>query len=139
MKFEWDENKNKANKLKHDVSFEQASTVFDDDNAIYIDDIEHSIYEERFIVIGLDIEKHTLTVCYCYRGKDEDIIILENEKICTTSKSRPHHRKRSPSPVRGGFGYSFLASPERGGGPPKRWWGSPGVYSLLFFSLSSIE
>ena len=33
MKFEWDENKNKANKLKHRVSPEEAETVFDDKTA----------------------------------------------------------------------------------------------------------
>ena len=42
MRFEWDENKNKANKLKHRISFEEAETVFDDKNAVYLYDESHS-------------------------------------------------------------------------------------------------
>ena len=43
--FEWDENKNSINKKKHNVSFEEAKTVFYDDNALMIDDPEHSEQE----------------------------------------------------------------------------------------------
>ena len=50
--FEWDENKNSINKKKHNVSFEEAKTVFYDDNALMIDDPEHSEQEERFIILG---------------------------------------------------------------------------------------
>lgn len=42
LKFEWDENKNEINKKKHKISFEEAKTVFHDDNALLIDDPEHS-------------------------------------------------------------------------------------------------
>ena len=83
LKFEWDEEKNKANKVKHYVSFEQAATVFDDENAVYSPDYEHSGYEERFIVIGLDEDTHELMVCYCYRGKDEDIIRIISARNAT--------------------------------------------------------
>ena len=50
--FEWDENKNSINKKKHNVSFEEAKTVFYDDNALMIDDPEHSEQEEHFIILG---------------------------------------------------------------------------------------
>ena len=50
--FEWDENKNSINKQKHKISFEEASTVFYDENALLIDDPEHSETEERFIILG---------------------------------------------------------------------------------------
>ena len=52
MRFEWDENKNRLNQKKHDVSFEQAKTVFLDDLARLIPDPDHSIGEERFIIMG---------------------------------------------------------------------------------------
>ena len=52
MKFEWDESKNQVNIKKHRVSFEDAETVFQDIFAVYLDDIEHSFEEERFIIIG---------------------------------------------------------------------------------------
>ena len=50
MNFEWDENKNKINQRKHGVSFEEAQTVFYDDEALVRDDPDNSDYEERFII-----------------------------------------------------------------------------------------
>lgn len=44
--FEWDEPKNTANLKKHGISFEEAQTVFFDDNAIEFDDPDHS-FEEK--------------------------------------------------------------------------------------------
>lgn len=52
MKFEWDNAKNETNISKHGVSFEQASEVFADSNALDIFDDMHSDFEERFITIG---------------------------------------------------------------------------------------
>lgn len=52
IRFEWDENKNSINKKKHGISFEEASSVFYDDNALVIDDPDHSIEEDRFIILG---------------------------------------------------------------------------------------
>ena len=48
ISFEWDENKNSINKQKHKISFEEAATAFYDDNALLIEDPEHSATEERF-------------------------------------------------------------------------------------------
>ena len=53
IKFEWDENKNRTNQNKHGISFTEAQTVFYDDEALVIDDPEHSEEEERFIILGL--------------------------------------------------------------------------------------
>ena len=52
LTFEWDEHKNAINKIKHKVSFEEAETVFYDDRALVIDDPEHSVDEDRFIILG---------------------------------------------------------------------------------------
>lgn len=52
IRFEWDENKNQINQKKHQVSFEEAKTVFYDEEALVIDDPEHS-QEEWFIILGL--------------------------------------------------------------------------------------
>lgn len=57
MKFEWDLNKALTNVKKHGVSFEEASTVFDDENAILFDDPDHSESEERFMLLGLSIKQ----------------------------------------------------------------------------------
>ncbi len=56
MRFDWDENKNEINKAKHGISFEEASTVFDDEEAIFIADPDHSVDEERFLLLGLSRE-----------------------------------------------------------------------------------
>lgn len=48
--FEWDENKNRFNKKKHHISFQEASTVFLDEDAIIIEDTEHSETEDRFLI-----------------------------------------------------------------------------------------
>lgn len=83
MKFEWDENKNKINIQKHKVSFEEAETVFYDDNAFLADDINHSFSEDRFLIIGESYKERKLFVCYCYRQNDTIRLIsarLANKK-----------------------------------------------------------
>jgi uncharacterized DUF497 family protein len=53
LEFSWDKNKNQRNCVKHKISFEEAVTVFYDENALLIDDPDHSDTEERFVLIGL--------------------------------------------------------------------------------------
>ena len=53
LKFEWDEEKDRLNRVKHGISFETASYVFDDVNYIEMYDFEHSIDEDRYIAIGM--------------------------------------------------------------------------------------
>ena len=75
-KFVWDAEKYKANIRKHGVSFDEATSVFDDDNAIYFDDEGHSKTEERFIVIGMSDKLNVLMVCHCYRNGDSLIRLI---------------------------------------------------------------
>ena len=79
-KFEWDENKNQINIRKHGVSFKVAESVFDDNNALYIDDDEHSQEEERFIVIGRCETQKILVVCHCYRENADVIRLISARK-----------------------------------------------------------
>jgi uncharacterized DUF497 family protein len=67
QKFEWDPEKAKTNFQKHDVSFEEASTIFDDPQFITFLDDEHSIGEERYITIGLSSKNHLLMVAHTER------------------------------------------------------------------------
>ena len=53
LEFEWDPIKNTKNQKKHGVSFKEASTVFSDDMARLIPDPDHSINEERFLLLGM--------------------------------------------------------------------------------------
>jgi uncharacterized DUF497 family protein len=79
-KFKWDENKNQINIKKHGISFDEAKTVFDDDNAIYIEDDEHSEQEERFVVIGKNEKHKILVVCHCYRERGMIIRLISARK-----------------------------------------------------------
>ena len=74
--FSWDENKNALNIRKHGITFEEASAVFYDDFAIEFDDPDHSIEEERFLIIGYSYYNHKCIVSYCYRDSNEVIRII---------------------------------------------------------------
>ena len=67
MKFEWSENKAVANLSKHSVSFEEAKTVFDD--PLYVDfcDPDHSVDEERYLIVGESNRRKLLIVSYTER------------------------------------------------------------------------
>ena len=80
MKIIWDENKNRENIKKHNVSFEEAETVFYDPNGKLIGDPDHSDDEDRFIILGLSKMLHLLVVCHCYRENDETIRIITARK-----------------------------------------------------------
>lgn len=80
IKFEWDENKNIINRKKHKISFEEAQTVFYDEEALLINDPEHSQEEERFIILGQSLKANLLVVCHCYRESETVIRIISARK-----------------------------------------------------------
>ena len=90
IQFEWDENKNAINKRKHSVSFEEAETVFYDENALLIADPDHSLDEERFILLGFSFRARLLIVCHCYRGADNVIRIISARKA-TLQETRQYN------------------------------------------------
>ena len=69
MLFEWDQNKNRLNTLKHGISFEVATLVFGDPNRLEEYDALHSITENRFITIGyannLIVVVYTIRTPFC--------------------------------------------------------------------------
>lgn len=69
MKFEWDDEKARANVEKHGVTFGEATEVFYDPNALEDYDSEHSESETRFIIIGLSSWR-LLYVIYAERAGD---------------------------------------------------------------------
>ena len=73
-RFEWDDEKAKTNLKKHDVDFQEASTIFDDPMFITFLDEEHSIDEERYITIGLSSKQRLLMVAHTERGDKIRII-----------------------------------------------------------------
>jgi uncharacterized DUF497 family protein len=71
---EWDESKNRLNQRKHNVSFEEAATVFVDPLEITIDDPDHVLTERRFISIGESFKRRLLVVSYAERANRIRII-----------------------------------------------------------------
>ena len=79
-KVRWDARKAKQNIKKHKISFEEASTVFFDENARLIHDPGHSAEENRFVLLGLSCKLRLLVVCHCYRGKERIVRIISARK-----------------------------------------------------------
>ena len=94
VRFEWDETKNIVNIKKHQVSFQEASSVFYDDNALLLEDPEHSVSEERYIILGRSANERILIVCHCYRENDEVIRIFSARKA--NKKERAKYIERLP-------------------------------------------
>ncbi len=80
IRFEWDKKKSRENKRRHGVSFEEAQTVFLDENAIRYFDPDHSHDEDRFIMLGMSFKLRVLVVCHCYHVSDTVIRIISARK-----------------------------------------------------------
>lgn len=80
LRFDWDERKNKRNRTKHGVWFEEAQSVFYDPHARLFYDPEHSEAEERFILLGVSSAARILVVVHCYRELDSLIRIISARK-----------------------------------------------------------
>jgi uncharacterized DUF497 family protein len=91
VSFEWDPAKDRTNTKKHGVSFEEARTVFFDENAIRFFDPDHSDDEDRFIMLGMSYKLHVLVVCHCYR-KNESIIRIISARKATKHESENYWR-----------------------------------------------
>lgn len=87
MEFEWDEEKARANLAKHDVSFEEAKTVFDDPLYVDLHDPDHSQDEHRYIMIGQSNQGRVLIVSYTER---DDTIRLINAREMTRSERKEY-------------------------------------------------
>ena len=95
LKFIWDENKNLINKEKHGIDFEEATTVFIDEDAILIYDPDHSEVEDRFIILGFSSKANLLVVCHCYREIDDqnEIIRIISARKATIKESKTYSRR----------------------------------------------
>jgi uncharacterized protein len=84
--FEWDEEKAVGNLKKHDVSFEEGATIFNDPRIATISDPIHSKDEERFVSIGISIQRHLLVVVHTERN--------ERIRLISCRKATSGERKR---------------------------------------------
>jgi uncharacterized protein len=93
LSFDWDETKNKQNRRKHGIWFEEAKTAFDDPNGRLFDDQEHSgDSEDRFILIGYSSTERLLVVVHCLRDNDSTVRLISARKA--TKKERMFYEKR---------------------------------------------
>lgn len=85
MKFEWDEEKEKINIEKHGIDFRTAVQVFLDENRIEFFDERHSIFEERYITIGI-AGKKMLIITLVYTERSDVIRVISARQA--TKKER---------------------------------------------------
>lgn len=90
IKFEWNQSKATANLKKHQVSFEEAQTVFYDEFGVQFFDDEHSDHEERFLMLGMSAYSKLLIVCHCEREGGEVIRIISARKA--TKRESSHYQ-----------------------------------------------
>lgn len=74
MEFDWDDDKTDANTIKHGVSFLEAASVFDDALSLTFPDPDHSLDEERLIIIGHSEQGRLLFVSHADRNDSVRLI-----------------------------------------------------------------
>ena len=84
IEFEWDPGKDRSNRKKHGVSFDEAATAFYDEEGLLLDDPDHSEAEDHFIILGISSLLRLLVVVHCYRGDDATIRIISARKATST-------------------------------------------------------
>jgi uncharacterized DUF497 family protein len=89
LKFEWDPRKAVSNLSKHAVPFQEALTVFADPLARIFDDEDHSVDEQREIIIGHSAKGRLLLVCFTAQG--ESVRIFSGRKA--TSRERREYEE----------------------------------------------
>ena len=70
IRFEWDPRKARSNEKKHGVSFEEAQSVFFDEQALLLEDSQPRHEEKRFVLLGLSASLRLLVVVHALREGD---------------------------------------------------------------------
>jgi len=93
IRFEWDPRKAAGNRRKHGVSFEEARSVFLDDEALLVADPEHSESEDRFILLGRSAEWRLLVAVHALH-EEEDVIRLISARKADRQEQLTYMRRR---------------------------------------------
>jgi len=72
--FEWDPEKAAENLRKHGVAFDEAVTAFGDPLSVLLPDPDHSVGEERYLVMGTSTQNRLLVVAFVERPPRTRII-----------------------------------------------------------------
>jgi len=91
LQFEWDRDKAASNLQKHKVSFDEASTVFDDPLALIFEDADHSQDERREILIGNSILQRLFVICFTERA--EDLIRIFSARLASKREQKDYEEK----------------------------------------------
>ncbi len=91
LQFEWDPVKARTNVAKHGVTFDEASTVFQDPLSVTIPDPLHSEDEQRFVLIGYSHRRRLLVVVHSDRGDQIRLISAR----AATRKERTRHEENA--------------------------------------------
>lgn len=91
--FEWDPIKDAANRSKHGVSFREAATAFLDERGMIIADPDHSLHEDRFVLLGMSARARLLVVVHCWRRADSVIRII-SARPASAPECRQYLRRR---------------------------------------------
>ena len=87
MEFEWDEDKALRNEAKHRLSFAEASTAFGDPLSLTIPDPDHSVEENRLLLLGQTYLGKLVVVSHVERG---ETIRLISARIATRHERRTY-------------------------------------------------
>lgn len=94
LRFEWDPQKAATNLAKHGVAFEEALTVFSDPLGRIFDDEDHSVEEQREIIIGHSVKQRLLVVCFT-APQDEVIRLFSARKATKRERQDYEENVRS--------------------------------------------
>lgn len=94
LDFTWDERKAESNARKHGVTFQEASEVFEDRFGRVIDDPDHSLEEQRFIIIGMSISARVLTVVHCIRAAGSIVRIISARRATKNEEGQYWRQRR---------------------------------------------
>ena len=90
LQFIWDRDKAAANLRKHGVDFEEAATAFGDPLSITIPDPDHSVGEERLLLVGQSARGRLLVVAHTER---DDEIRLINARLATRRERETYEQE----------------------------------------------
>ena len=73
---EWDPIKDRENRNKHGVGFDEAATIFRDSKALSIFDPDHSETEDRWITMGISEKGRLLIVNHTFREENREEVTI---------------------------------------------------------------
>ena len=88
IRFEWTAAKAAQNRRKHRVRFDEAQTVFADEDALLLEDPLHSDGEDRFHMLGLSAQLRVLLVVHCYREAGGVVRLISARRATPTERAQ---------------------------------------------------